>query len=303
LIPLLFGKHWKEVGSFAELKAQFADKQEKECMMITMEEVADAGKGGLWDEFKRMVTGGTKAHMLKHQTKDSCMKDFRNWVALVNLENKDKFTVAPGDRRVTMIEGSDAYSKRAQDEKRITEAQRKLYFEELWRAIEDESTVQWIARYLVHDVCLEDWAPEDIPKTQIRDDQQALHACSVQRFLEVWQSQTGGEHDLFFKKQVPKKDAHGVEQDGFQEETRPLKMSPHIGANHQYKPSDVFDAFRDWCKRANARMSGATDVNSFTQALRKYTHDKATRPQGILHKKRTNAGTLYWVFVRIGSTL
>jgi hypothetical protein len=303
LLPRLYGKHWKEAGSINELMAPFSDKQELECMMVTLEEVSDFGgstkaQRARMVEFLRMLTSGTKGHTLKHQTKDSCVKDYRNFVALINPENRDAFVIQQGDRRFAMIEGSDAYSKRAQDEGRIAADVRKAYFANLWRAIEDEACMRWIARYFVHDVRLDGWTPEDIPETEIRNEQQMLNGCSVLSFLEVWQMQADGS-DLIYTKLVPKKDADGVIQDAHQEEKRTLRANYAFNpsaAGYLYKPMEVFEAFRDWCKRTNASTTGVGNLNAFGQKLKKYTHDETTCPTGVLYKRKTNSGQQYWVY-------
>jgi hypothetical protein len=302
LIPRLYGKHWKEMGSLCELMEPFSDKQELECMMVTLEEVSDFGGSANARRFKtvellRMLTSGTKGHTIKHQTKNSCVKDYRNFVALINPENKDAFDIQQGDRRLAMIQGSDAYSKRAQDENKITADTRKRYFAKLWQAIEDEACVQWIARYFVHDVCLDDWAPEDIPKTRVRAEQQELNACPVLRFLEVWQAQSEENgYALFYDKQVPKTNIHGVNQSAFEEESRPLEASPSIQERRFYAPADVFQAFKYWCKKTGASTPGASNVNNFGQKLAKYLYDDTKSPDGILHKKKLKTGYLYWIY-------
>ena len=196
-----------------------------------------------------------------------------------------------------MIEGSDAYSQRAQDENRVTAEKRREKFDELVQAINDETSVQWLARYLVHDVCLDNWNPEDIPKTKIRCEQQELTVCAVQRFLMAWQAQSEEDHDyvLFYMKEVPKTDIHGRNQMAFEEERRPLEASPSIEEKRVFKPVDVFYAFKGWGKKTGADTLGVPNLNVFGHKLSMYLYDETRSPGGILHKEKRNTGIVYWI--------
>jgi hypothetical protein len=242
-----------------------------------------------------MLTSGTKSHHLKHETKDSRVKDYRNFVALINPESKDAFTIEQGDRRFAMIEGGDKYSKKALDENKISAHERKAYFVELWKAVEDDASVQWLARYLVYDVYLGGgWTPEDIPTTRVRTEQQELNICPVHRFLLVWKAQstqTVGEAndcDLFYQ------DKH-QNQDGEWLDCTYALESWHPGNQKQYKAMNLHDAFVGWCKRTGASTSGASNLNAFGQKLSRHLYEETKNPHGILHKKSTKRGVRYWM--------
>jgi hypothetical protein len=255
-------------------------------------------------KLRKMLTSGTKPHQLKHQTKDSGLKDYRNFVALINPDRRDAFSIQKGDRRLAMIEASDQYSKLAVEEGRTTAEERKEYFAALWGAVEDEASLEWLARYLVYDVHLDDWNPEDIPQTRIRTEQQELNVCPVLRFLQLWQSGDDDPYDLYYVERVQRKDAQGIVVGEFEERTLPLKpMAPWEASqpghpDPWYKATNLFSAFKDWCRKTGASTAGTSSENAFTQRLAKYVTDTdkpAKNPQGIGFKRRTKHGARYWM--------
>jgi hypothetical protein len=305
LLPRLYGKHWKSVASVSDLMGTFADMQEIHSMFVTIDEAADVQPGAasarqVGAKLRSILTSSTKDHQLKHQTKDSSMPDYRNFVACVNPDRSDAFNIEIGDRRLAMFEGRDKYSKLAWDEGRITGEERTQYFGALMEAIDDKASLQWLARYLVFDVDLSHWDRENIPRTRVRIEQQELNVCPVLRFVQTWRAQTApNDCDLCYSDHVKNQD--GV----LQEQTKALqadKPNPLGNISNQYKASDLFNAFSSWCKREGTAMVGFANVNSFTQKLSKFTKDEddpAKTPQGIVSKKRTNAGARYWL--RVGS--
>ena len=175
---------------------------------------------------------------------------------------------------------------------RITRKEKTAYMEALWRAIEDEACVQWIARYLVYDVDLRDWSPEDIPQTRVRSEQQELNVCPVRRFVESWQSDEG---QLYYTDRVAKKDAMGWDANCFTgtyvEQTHKLEADANTG----YNVSNLFSAFKFMCKNAGLSMCGISNANVFAQRLAKYLHDgKHDRIPGF-QKKRESRGVRYYM--------
>jgi hypothetical protein len=294
LIPRLYSKHWKEVGGIGELFQTFADKQELECMFVTIEEANDMGcvssaMKSMGPRLKQLLTSGTKSHQLKHQTADSHVKDYRNFVALINPDRKNAFKIESGDRRFAMIEASDRYSKLALDEGRISAGERKEYFAELWRSVEDEDSVQWLVRYLSFDVDLNGWTPEDIPNTKVRTELQELNVCPILRFLRVWRDQPADDYELFY--------VQAVETKGIWEDTKhPLESCGPLEKPRLYKVANLLSAFKDWCQKSAAgsdmiRLS----ENAFAQTLAKYVQNATNNPMRIVHKKLIKVGTRYWM--------
>jgi hypothetical protein len=290
LIPRLYGSHWKEVGGIGELFQTFADRQELECMFVTIEEANDMGcVKSMGPRLKQLLTSGTKSHQLKHQTADSHVKDYRNFVALINPDRKNAFKIESGDRRFAMIEASDKYSKLALDEGRIGVDERKQYFAELWRSVEDETSVQWLVRYLAFDVDLNGWTPEDIPNTKVRVEQQELNVCPILCFLRVWRDQPAFDYELFY--------VELVETKGVWEDTkRPLESCGSLEKPRLYKVANLLSAFKDWCQKSAAGSDMIKlGENAFAQTLAKYVHNATNDPLRIVQKKFINTGTRYWM--------
>jgi hypothetical protein len=290
LIPRLYGSHWKEVGGIGELFQTFSDRQELQCMFVTIEEANDMGCANssmksMAPRLKQLLTSGTKSHQLKHQTADSHVKDYRNFVALINPDRKNAFKIESGDRRFAMIEASDKYSKLAVDEGRIGVEERKQYFAELWRSVEDEESVEWLVRYLALDVDLNGWTPEDIPNTKVRVELQELNVCPILKFLRVWRDQT--DYELFY--------VEAVETKGIWEDTkRPLESCGALEHPRLYKVVNLLSAFKDWCHKTGAGTDAISE-NAFAQKLSKYVHDESKNPMRFLHKKISKHGKRYWM--------
>jgi hypothetical protein len=149
LIPKLYGNDFREVSGISPLIGRAAARHCGTFVTVNAGKKRRAGSTTLSD----LCTSDSRRFVALRRA--GIIRDHRNFVSIPNE------TIYQGDGKCAVIRASDRYTWLAVDNGKISADVRCAYIAALWAAVDDELSVQWIARFL-RDVKFDGWHPRMI---------------------------------------------------------------------------------------------------------------------------------------------